>query len=131
MFILCSVRIPTSYGLPLAMIDVWKYILSSENNFRRQLLLDFVVRRPEIFKNTIQYVNAVYHRISFDSCVWVRLGIDAGDLKIPCRWMTKSSKSCLRNVFSLDKIYFQTSTITMCMPYDVGIRAEQKINIIC
>ena len=50
MFILCSVRIPTSYGLPLAMIDVWKYILSSENNFRRQLLLDFVVHRPEIFK---------------------------------------------------------------------------------
>ena len=52
-FIFCSVRIPTSYGLPLAMIDVWKYILSSENNFRRQLLLDFVVHRPEIFKNTI------------------------------------------------------------------------------
>ena len=51
MFIFCSVRIPTSYGILMTMVDVGKYILSSENNFRRQLLLDFVVHRPEIFKN--------------------------------------------------------------------------------
>ena len=85
LFIFCSVRIPTSYGIPMAMVDVWKCILSSENNFRRQLLLDSVVHLPEIFKNAGLDANAVYHRISFDSCVWVRLGIEAGDLKISCR----------------------------------------------
>jgi len=49
LFIFCSVRIPTSYGIPMTMVDVWKCILSSENNFRRQLLLDFVVHIHEIF----------------------------------------------------------------------------------
>ena len=51
LFIFCSVRIPTSYGILMAMVDVGKYILSIENNFRRQVLPDFVVHRPEIFKN--------------------------------------------------------------------------------
>ena len=51
LFIFCSVRIPTPYGIPMAMVDVWKYVLSSENTFRRQLLLDFVVHLHEIFKS--------------------------------------------------------------------------------
>ena len=84
MFIFCSARIPTSYGILMAMVDVGKYILSIENNFRRQVLPDFVVHRPEIFKNAGFDANRVYQRISFDSCVWVRLGIEAGDLKISC-----------------------------------------------
>ena len=73
LFIFCSVRIPTSYGILMAMVDVGKYILSSENNFRRQVLPDFVVHRPEIFKNAGFDANTVYQRISFDSCVWVSI----------------------------------------------------------
>ena len=82
------------------------------------------------FQNAGLDAKTVYHRSSFVFCVWARLGVEAGDLKISGPWTAKSSKSCLQKVFSLDEIYFQTSTMAIGIPYDVGIRAEQKINII-
>ena len=75
MFIFCSARIPKTYGIPMAMADVWKYISSSENTFCRQLLLGFAAQGPEISNRRPRPQGGPTHRKqrnSYDKPSWHR-----------------------------------------------------------